>query len=58
MKPPGFLVLLAATVVVADFGRVRAEEVAQYTRKILAGDKSGRRALYRQLGLPPGDSVR
>jgi regulator of RNase E activity RraA len=38
--------------------RARAEEVARYARKILEGDKSGRRNLYQQLGRPPDDSVK
>jgi regulator of RNase E activity RraA len=38
--------------------RARAEEVARYARKILEGDKSGRRNLYQQLGLPADDSVK
>ena len=50
--------MLAATIAAADYGRARAEKVAQYARKILEEDKSGRRALYRQRGLPPDDSVR
>jgi regulator of RNase E activity RraA len=38
--------------------RIRAEEVARYARKILEGDKSARRNLYQQLGLPADDSVK
>lgn len=38
--------------------RSRAEEVARYARKILEGDKAGRRKLYEKLGIPPDDSVR
>jgi 4-hydroxy-4-methyl-2-oxoglutarate aldolase len=38
--------------------RARAEDVARYTRKILEGDKSGRRDLYQQLGLPADDSLK
>lgn len=38
--------------------RARAEEVARYARKILEGDKAGRRNLYQQLGRPPDDSVK
>jgi 4-hydroxy-4-methyl-2-oxoglutarate aldolase len=38
--------------------RARAGEVARYARKILEGDKAGRRHLYQQLGRPPDDSVK
>ncbi|MHB1308038.1 MAG: hypothetical protein ACYDC1_19270 [Limisphaerales bacterium] len=38
--------------------RAKAEAVAAYARKILDGDKAGRRGLYEKLGLPPDDSVR
>jgi hypothetical protein len=32
--------------------------VAAYARKIIEGDKEGRRELYRKLGLPPDPSVK
>jgi hypothetical protein len=32
--------------------------VAKYARKILEGDKKGRRQLYEKLGLPADDSVK
>jgi regulator of RNase E activity RraA len=38
--------------------RAKAEEVARYARKILEGDKRGRRGLYEKLGMPPDESVR
>jgi hypothetical protein len=38
--------------------RARAEEVARYARKILDGDKAGRRGLYEKLGLPADESVK
>jgi hypothetical protein len=38
--------------------RAYAEQVAQYARATLEGDKAGRRQLYEQLGLPEDDSVR
>jgi len=38
--------------------RARAEEVADYARKILDGDKAARRKLYERLGLKPDDSVK
>ena len=38
--------------------RAVAKEVAEYAHKIIEGDKAGRRRLYKQLGLPPDDSVK
>lgn len=38
--------------------RAVAQEVAEYAHKIIEGDKAGRRNLYKQLGLPPDDSVK
>ena len=38
--------------------RAHAKEVAEYARATLDGDKAGRRNLYKQLGLPPDDSVK
>ena len=38
--------------------REKAKEVAEYARGILEGDKTGRRGLYKMLGLPEDDSVR
>ena len=38
--------------------RAVAKEVAEYAHKIIEGDKAGRRSLYKQLGLPPDDSVK
>jgi regulator of RNase E activity RraA len=38
--------------------RAQAEAVAKYARKILEGDKEGRRKLYERLGLPADDSVK
>jgi 4-hydroxy-4-methyl-2-oxoglutarate aldolase len=35
-----------------------AAEVAAYARKILEGDKEGRRDLYQKLGLKPDDSIK
>jgi regulator of RNase E activity RraA len=37
--------------------RAHAKEVAEYARSTLDGDKAGRRNLYKQLSLPPDDSV-
>ena len=38
--------------------RARAEDVARYARRILEGDKEGRRELYKKLEIPTDDSVR
>lgn len=38
--------------------RVHALEVARYAHKVIAGDKEGRRGLYKQMGLPDDASVR
>jgi len=38
--------------------REKAQEVAEYARAILEGDKKGRRGLYEKLNLPPDDSVK
>jgi len=38
--------------------RAHAKEVAEYARATIEGDKAGRRNLYKQLGLPPDDSVK
>lgn len=59
----GGVLVIPGDVVVADgdgvvvVPRVVAAEVARYARGILAGDKEGRRELYRDLGLPPDPSV-
>jgi len=60
----GGATVIPGDVVVADgdgvvvVPRQHAEEVARYARRILDGDKAGRRRLYQKLGLPPDDSVR
>ncbi len=38
--------------------REKAQEVAEYAKAILDGDKKGRQGLYKQLNLPQDDSVR
>jgi len=38
--------------------REKAREVAEYAKATMDGDKTGRRNLYKQLGLPEDDSVR
>jgi regulator of RNase E activity RraA len=35
-----------------------APRVAEFAHKIIAGDKEGRRALYKKLGLPEDSSVK
>ena len=60
----GGVLVVPGDVVVADgdgvvvVPRARAEAVARYARKILDGDKQGRRALYQKLGIPADASVK
>ena len=60
----GGALVMPGDVVVADgdgvivVPRAQAEQVAKYARATLKSDKSARRRMYQQLGLPEDDSVR
>jgi regulator of RNase E activity RraA len=60
----GGVLVVPGDVVVADgdgvvvVPRAKAEEVAAYARKIMEGDKEGRRDLYKKLGLKPDPSIK
>jgi regulator of RNase E activity RraA len=60
----GGVLVVPGDVVVADgdgvvvVPRAKAEAVAGYARKIMDGDKEGRRDLYKKLGLKPDPSIK
>jgi len=60
----GGVLVIPGDVVVADgdgvvvVPRAKAEAVARYARKIMEGDKEGRRDLYKKVGLKPDPTIK
>jgi 4-hydroxy-4-methyl-2-oxoglutarate aldolase len=60
----GGVLVVPGDIIVADgdgvvvVPRAKAEAVAAYARKIMDGDKAGRRELYKKVGLKPDPSVK